>query len=246
MSVQLSDAGVAVPAESPNKPVPAPGPMSRANLPLRIFRAVLRAIFRLVFRVRVRGLEKVPPGSPVIVCANHLGWTDPFLVLLFLPIEPRIYILGEKQVRRISWFRRFMIDTLQVMVSLDRDKPLQALRTMEGVLQRGGSLLIFPEGQLGEQEGELCELQEGAAHLSQKSGVPLLPVGLTGTSKLWLRRSLTVRIGDPIAPGEFAGDLRARLHSMTAELDASMRSLLPGDHERPRLRLLERWLTKLF
>jgi 1-acyl-sn-glycerol-3-phosphate acyltransferase len=180
------------------------------------------------------------------VCANHLGWTDPFLVMLFLPIEPRIYVLGEKQVRRISRFRAFMIDTLQVMVALDRDKPLQALRTMEDVLQKGGSLLIFPEGRLGEEEGQLGELQEGAAHVSQKAGVPLLPVGLTGTSKLWLRRRLTVRIGDPIAPEDFTGDLRTRLHSMTGELDASIRSLLPGDREHSRLRLLERWLTKLF
>ncbi len=241
MSVQTSSASFAVPAESQKVPK---GALSRARLPLRIFRGVLRAVFRLVFRVRVSGLEKVP-HSPVIVCANHLGWTDPFLVLLFLPVEPRIYVLGEKEVRRISRFRRVIIDALRIMVPLDRGKPMQALRTMEGVLHKGGSLLIFPEGRLGEEEGGLGELQEGAAHLSQKSGVPLLPVGLTGTSKLWLRRGLTVRIGDPIAPQEFTGDLRTRLRSMTAELDASMRSLLPGDSEHARLRLLERWLTKL-
>ncbi len=219
--------------------------MRRASLALRLFRVVLRAIFRLVFRVRVRGLDNVP-GAPVIVCANHLGWTDPFLVLLFLPIKPRIYVLGEKQVKRISRLRTVVIDALGIMVSLDRDKPLQALRTMEGVLHEGGSLLIFPEGHLGTEEGELRVLQDGAAHLSLKSGVPLLPVGLTGTSKLWLRRTLTVRIGTPIQPQDFRGDLRASLHAMTATLEASMRSLLPGDHEHPRVRLLERWLTKLF
>ncbi|MDQ3706726.1 MAG: 1-acyl-sn-glycerol-3-phosphate acyltransferase [Chloroflexota bacterium] len=241
MSVQISDASLAVPAKSQDGPKDA---LSRASLPLRIFREVLRAVFRLLFRVKVSGLEKVP-HSPVIVCANHLGWTDAFLVLLFLPVEPRIYVLGEKEVRRISWFRRLTIDALRIMVPLDRDKPLQALRTMGGVLQKGGSLLMFTEGRIGEEEGGLCELQEGAAHLSQKSGVPLLPVGLTGTSKLWLRRRLAVRIGDTIAPQEFAGDLRTRLRLMTAELDTSMRSLLPGDSEHPRLRLLERWLTKL-
>lgn len=243
MSVQLSDVGVAVPGESAGKP--QEGPMAGANLPLRLFRWILRAIFRLVFRVRVQGLEKMPK-SPVIICANHLGWTDPFLVLLFLPIEPRIYILGEKQVRRISWLRAFFIDTLQIMVPLDRDKPLEALRTMSGVLHQGGSLLIFPEGHLGTEEGQLLELQQGAAHLSQKSGVPILPIGLTGTSILWLRRTLTVRIGDPIPPKDFASSLRTRLNSMTAVLDDAMRSLLPGDDERPRFRLMSRWLTKLF
>ncbi|HYP21526.1 MAG TPA: lysophospholipid acyltransferase family protein [Chloroflexia bacterium] len=244
MSVQSPVAEVTTPGQSQAVPQPRRRRVARAGLRLRLFRWVLRAVFRLVFRVRVGGLEHVP-DTPVIVCANHLGWTDPFLVLLFLPIEPRIYVLGEKQVRRISWLRRLVIDALGIMVALDRDKPLHALRTMSGVLHKGGSLLIFPEGQLGTEEGRLLELQDGAAHLSQKSGVPLLPVGLTGTSKLWLRRTLTVRIGPPIQPHHFTGDLRTRLHSMTASLDAAMRSLLPGDSERPRLRLLERWLTRL-
>jgi 1-acyl-sn-glycerol-3-phosphate acyltransferase len=209
-----------------------------------VFRLVLRAIFRLVFRVRVLGLHNVP-DSPAIICANHLGWTDPFLVLLFLPVEPRIYVLGEKQVRRISWLRALVIDALGIMVALDRDKPLHALRTMAGVLHKGGSLLIFPEGRLGTEEGQLLELQDGAAHLSHKSGVPLLPIGLTGTSKLWLRRTLTISIGAPIQPQDFTGDLRTKIHALTAGLDASMRSLLPGDREHPRLRLLERLLTRL-
>ncbi len=244
MSVQRSNAGFALPGESPKEKT-GTGPMARAGLALRLFRWALRAVFRLVFRVRVVGLEKVP-DSPVIVCPNHLGWADHFLVLLFMPVEPRIYVLGEKQVRRISRLRTLVIDKLSIMVPLDRDKPLQALRTMGEVLQRGGSLLIFPEGKLGTEEGQLCELQQGAAHLSQKSGVPLLPVGLTGTSRLWLRRTLTLRIGDPISPEVFTGDLRARLLSMTSALGDSMRALLPGDYERPRLRLLERWLTRLF
>ncbi|HEX8218640.1 MAG TPA: lysophospholipid acyltransferase family protein [Chloroflexia bacterium] len=244
MSVQSPVAEVTAPNPNPAVHGPQRGRMARAGLRLRLFRWVLSAVFRLVFGVRMSGLEHVP-DTPVIVCANHLGWTDPFLVLLFLPIEPRIYVLGEKQVRRISWLRRLVIDALGIMVALDRDKPLHALRTMAGVLHKGGSLLIFPEGQLGTGEGALLELQDGAAHLSQKSGVPLLPVGLTGTSKLWLRRTLTVRIGPPIEPQAFAGDLRTKLHAMTASLDASMRSLLPGDSEHPRLRLLERWLTRL-
>lgn len=244
MSVQLSNAGFAMPGESPGKEVLARS-IARVGLPRRLFRRVLWAVFRLAFRVRVLGLENVP-ASPVIVCANHLGWADHFLVLLFLPVEPRIYVLGEKQVRRISRPRTLIIDSLGIMVPLDREKPLHALRAMGKVLQRGGSLLIFPEGRLGSEEGRLCELQQGAAHLSQKSGVSLLPVGLTGTGKLWLRRTLTLRIGDPIPPSDFTGDLRARLHSMTGELDSAMRELLPGDHEHPRLRLLERWLTRLF
>src|SRR5947209_12472403 len=58
------------------------GNAGRAPWFVRAFKLVVRAIFRLFFRVKVTGLKNVP-STPVIVCANHLGWTDTFLVLLF-------------------------------------------------------------------------------------------------------------------------------------------------------------------
>src|SRR5688500_11737432 len=130
------------------------GDAGKARIQLKLFRLVVRLIFRLVFRIKIVGLDNVPK-SPVVVCANHLGWTDPFLILLFLPIEPRIYILGERQVKQISGFRTVMINWMQVMVALDRDKPREALRIMQNVLERCGSLLLFPEGHLGKTEGDL-------------------------------------------------------------------------------------------
>ena len=221
------------------------GNAARARWYIRAFKFVVRGIFRLFFRVRVIGLKNVP-RTPAIICANHLGWADTFLVLLFFPVEPRVYVLGEQEVKYISGFRTKVIDWLEIMVMLDRSKPVQAVRTMQDMLKRGGSLLIFPEGRLGTEEGELGELQDGAALLSQRSGAPLVPVGLTGTKELWLRRTLTMRIGRPILPAQFEGDTHTRVRDMTARLDREMRALLPGDRERPRIKLLNKWLTKLF
>jgi 1-acyl-sn-glycerol-3-phosphate acyltransferase len=245
----------AVPApENPTKVVRPSSPrrtyapghvLARASLWIRAFRLFVKLIFLLFFRVRVHGLENVPRG-PVIVCANHLGWADAFLILLFLPVEPRIYVLGDRNVLDISSFRTRVIMALRILVPLDRSKPVEAVRVMEGVLKRGGSLLIFPEGALGTKEGELLALEPGAAYLSVRSGVPLLPVGLTGTSELWLRRTLVVRIGKPIYPDAFTGDTASRVNAITDALGRAMRALLPGDRERPRVRLLRRWLTNLF
>ena len=219
--------------------------MARAGMGIRVFRGVLRLLFRTLFRVRIEGEANVP-GKAAIVCANHLGWADAFLPLLFLPVEPRIYVLGEEQVQDISWFRRVMIERLRVMIPLNRDKPLEALRTMKGVLSRGGSLLIFPEGHLGTEEGSLSPLQKGAAHLSLQSGAPVLPVGLTGTSKLWLLRHLTLRVGKPIEPAQFGeGAMHDRLDSLTDHLSRELQALLPGDTNSPRVRPLEKWLTNL-
>ena len=220
------------------------GDASRARFPLRLFRILVKGLFHLMFRVRVIGIANLPPGQ-AIICPNHLGWADPFLPLLFFPVEPRIYVVGEREVAYISSFRNRVLDKLEIMVSLDRDKPREAMETMQDVLRRGGSVLIFPEGKLGHEEGALNELKHGASHLSTASGYPIVPVGLTGTSELWFRRTLTVRVGKPIYAAQIDGDTRDKIRAGTAALDASMRALLPGDRERARVKLLRRWLTKL-
>ncbi len=219
--------------------------MGSASVALRAFRQLCRVLFGAVFNVEAIGLENVPAGQ-AIICANHLGWADTFLALLYMPVEPRIYVLGERQVKELSGLRRWVIEALGIMVALDRGRPLEAVRTMKEALRRGGSLLIFPEGKLGSEEGRLCRLQQGAAHLSQASGVPLLPVGLTGTQELWLRRKLTLRIGLPLAPGDFKRDVRSNIYNMTVRLDTEMRALLRGAGVPPRVRLLGKWLTGLF
>jgi 1-acyl-sn-glycerol-3-phosphate acyltransferase len=221
------------------------GDIVRASVPLRAFRLFARLIFGLVFRVHIEGRANVP-RHPAIICFNHLGWGEAFLVLLYFPVEPRIYGIGHEYVSEISGFRHWLMDKLHVLIPMDVNQPFRALRLSEEVLQRGGSLLISPEGHLGDREGDLLPLQPGAAHASIMTGVPLLPVGITGTKEMWLRRPLTVRIGPPIDPGDFTGDRRTRVHAMTVALDRAMRALLPGDAAHPRIKLLRRRLTELF
>jgi 1-acyl-sn-glycerol-3-phosphate acyltransferase len=205
----------------------------------------LRGIFRIFFRVRVYGLENVP-RKPAMICANHLGWADPFLMLLFFPSRPRSYVLG-LHPSTVSDFRAWVVDTLQVIVPLDPAKPLQALRTSQEVLEGGASVVIFPEGTaVGGEEGKLQKMHHGASHLSVTTGIPIVPVGITGTSELWLRRTLTIRVGRPFYPGGPGGDTRTRIHETTERLEKELSALLPGDRERARFKPLRGWLTKLF
>jgi len=216
-----------------------------ATWQFKLARLIARAIFVCLFRVRVIGLENVPKTS-YIACVNHLGWAEGFMVILFFPTEPRFYGLGERQVMERSRFRRWFFKQVDVLIPLERDKPREAIRVMEAVLKRGGALGMAPEGTLGAQEGTISELQEGAAFLSVRTGVPLLPVGATGTLELWLRKKLTLRVGRPIDPNEFVGASHTRVQAMTARLTEELRALLPGDDPMPRVKLLRTWLTNLF
>lgn len=231
---------------------PQAGDAARAAPYLLPVQLIIRGIFRLLFRVRVRGLNHLPPG-PKIICGNHLSWADPFLVLLFFPIEPRIYALADHHAVGRTGFRAAMMGFFRVVVTLDPDKPLQALRIMEDVVRRGGSLLIFPEGAPtpDTREGELRDLRGGAPYLSALSGVPIVPVGIRGTSELWLGRRLVMQVGKPLFPGDIqvrGGGRKALARSMAERLRLSLLAIIPPPpaSDGRRARLLRGWLTNLF
>lgn len=220
------------------------GPAAPARWDQKALRLLVRTLFRLLFRVRVVGLDNIPP-TPVIICANHLGWADPFLILLFFPAEPRIYVLGMEAIYETTPLVRRILDWLQIMVALDPQQPQCAARAMEEMVAHGGRLLIFPEGRLGDAEGRLQSLHPGAAHAALHNHVPLLPVGLTGTHELWLRRPLTMRIGPPIIPETAPGPLHARVAALIERLTAAMQALLPGDAVADRRKPLCVWLMQM-
>jgi 1-acyl-sn-glycerol-3-phosphate acyltransferase len=85
-------------------------------------------------------------------------------------------------------------------------------------LQKEGiSPLLFPEG--GRAPGAMREFKEGAAHLAIKAGVPIVPVGLTGTREVLPMSSIivrpgkvTLRVGDAIETSSLKSHDRAELN----------------------------------
>jgi len=109
-------------------------------------------------------------------------------------------VLGKRTAVMTTAWRARVVNWLGIMIPLDLDRPEVAMRQMSRVLEQGGSLVIFPEGGWGYVEGALKPLRTGAARLSLRSGLPIVPIGIVGTSRLQLRRRLTLRIGAPIHP----------------------------------------------
>jgi 1-acyl-sn-glycerol-3-phosphate acyltransferase len=79
------------------------------------------------------------------------------------------------------------------------DRAAQRLAT--ATLQAGHPLALFPEGTRS-RDGQLKEGKAGAALLAMRTGVPLLPVGIAGTHRIFPGRSrlphrsrVTIRIG---------------------------------------------------
>jgi 1-acyl-sn-glycerol-3-phosphate acyltransferase len=111
-----------------------------------------------------------------------------------------------------------------------------ALRMALGILRNGLPLLIAPEGT--RNPDGLRDPQPGAAFLALKTGVPLLPVGISGTASIFSslrecrKQHIDVSIGKLYRLPDLPGlPRRELLHRHTDLIMRRIAALLPPDHQ---------------
>ncbi|MBI2413922.1 MAG: 1-acyl-sn-glycerol-3-phosphate acyltransferase [Deltaproteobacteria bacterium] len=157
-------------------------------------------------RVRVEGMENIPRGKAVVFLSNHQGAFDIPVLQGFIPVQFRW--IAKKSLFRIpliGWSMSFA-----GYIAIDRENAAEALRSMEAAASRirsGTSVLIFPEGTRSET-GKLLPFKRGGFMLASKSGVPIVPVAVSGTNVIMRRGGFSVRpasvrvsFGHPIETG---------------------------------------------
>ena len=143
----------------------------------KTIRSIVRFIMNIIADVEVVGLEKLPQGN-VILAANHLGRLDTAVLIYALERDDLIMAVAEKYKdhpifgaigRSVNaiWLNRFEAD-------------FAALREILARMQKGGLMVIAPEGTRSKSEA-LQEGKMGVAFLASKSGYPVMPIALTGT-----------------------------------------------------------------
>ncbi len=154
-----------------------------------LLRITVRFLFRLLGTVAISGWENIPRGQTYVVAANHVSIFDPPLVLAFWPeiLEaigavdvfdkpfqgPMLRMYGTVPVHRGEYDRK-LIDTMLAM------------------LRSGRRLLIAPEG--GRSHGQGLRLAKpGVSYILDEAQVPVVPVGIVGTTDDYMRRALHFR-----------------------------------------------------
>ncbi|MBW4646719.1 MAG: 1-acyl-sn-glycerol-3-phosphate acyltransferase [Goleter apudmare HA4340-LM2] len=113
---------------------------------------------------------------------------------------------------------------------------VQTLRQIDrivlGILTRGDSIIVFPEGRLGTAEGKLhVPLKRGTVIYALRAGVPILPVALIGTHDLYLRKELTIRFGHPLSFSPTAIPKRQEIEAVLLKLQKAMLAILPANYQ---------------
>lgn len=166
----------------------------------QFLRVTFRIIFKLIARVRIRGLEHVPKNGAYLLVFNHVSIFDPPFILAFWPTMPEV--LGAVEI----WDRpgQSVLARLYGGIPIRRGEVDRgAMQQMILALRSGYPLMVSPEGGRSHNPG-MRRAKTGAVYLLEKTGVPILPVGVIGTTDDFFLRAvrgqhplLELIIGEP-------------------------------------------------
>jgi len=194
----------------------------------------------------------VPETGGAIVVTNHIGRLDALLGVILADRDDFILMVAEKYQKNAFW--RWTGKEVDA-VWLDRyDADFNTLRIVYKRLKKGEILGMAPEGTRSKSE-TLVEGKPGAAYLAGKTGLPIIPVGLTGTEDRVVKERLShlrhlrrldidITIGDPFyLPPMDRKNRDAYLEHNTEEIMCRIAALLPSAYrgvyaDHPRLQEL--------
>jgi len=220
------------------------GPIHRPAR-VRLARGFCGTVVRALFRLRIEGREHLATG-PAIYCFNHLNWTDPIVLIATLPTVPKYALFGPKEADMTVGARNRLISWVGFAIPYQpaRNDLLQVTRQCSSAIADGWVIVIAGEGRIHRGERELLPLADGPAYFALRAGVPIVPIAINGTSWLGFRRTIRVRVGEPIAAE--GRPTKAGVATLTKRTADALRGLVADFPDPAEPGRFGRWLTELF
>lgn len=165
----------------------------------------LAPLIRLLFIKEVKGRENLPKRN-FILAANHQSYLD-IPLCGYICVPRRFTFIG--QVDRVEgWnFLRNAIYWVTEVIPVnrkDKDSKEKAFQKAIEMIKDGYCLNIYPEGTRS-KTGEVQEGKWGVAKILLETGVPVVPVGISGAFDIFppgqkpeVKRIVRLNIGKPM------------------------------------------------
>jgi len=188
-----------------------------------------------------RGVENLPKEGGAVLCINHIGYLD-FAVVGTgaLPTKRLIRFMAKKEI----FDNKVAGPLMRGMhhISVDRASGSSSFVAALRALRAGEIVGIFPEGTTS-RSFEVEDLKSGAVRLSMGAGVPVIPVAVWGTQRIWTKKRkpdlkrrkhpIHVAFGEPyyVPRGSDVEAAEAELKEKMVKLLHSVQSNYPHAHE---------------
>jgi 1-acyl-sn-glycerol-3-phosphate acyltransferase len=179
-------------------------------------------------RFDIGGTEHVPRTGGALLVSNHISYLDfVFAGMTVLPAKRLVRFMAKESVFRHKVSGPLMRAMKHIPV--DRSEGMHAYAHALTALRSGEIIGVFPEATIS-RSFTLKSFKSGAARLAMEAGVPLLPVALWGTQRMWTkghprqlgrnRFPITIRVGEQMTPdeNEKPGALTRRVRLRVQEL----------------------------
>ena len=173
-------------------------------------------------RLRTRGADRLDRAGRYVFVSNHLSDLDPPAIFASLR-HHAVRFVAKEELARIPLLGQALRAGGNVVISRsDTRGDVARLDAQRELLERV-SVFFFAEGTRS-PTGELGPFKRGAAAFALKAGMPLVPVGVHGTSEI-LPRGLRVQrwgtvgvsVGEPVPVEGESLETRAALTELLRE-----------------------------
>jgi len=140
---------------------------------------------KLNMTFEVHGEENIPESGPIMIYSNHQGFADIPAMLWLMKDHMQTGYVAKDEWRKYKLLRDVIENTRSLF--LIRDNPKEAIRALsvaKDLLDKGFNLVIFPEGHRSKSH-QMGEFKAGAFKFAEKAKVPILPVTIDGSYKLF-------------------------------------------------------------
>ncbi|KIR63336.1 MULTISPECIES: lysophospholipid acyltransferase family protein [Micromonospora] len=192
--------------------------------------AAAKTMFRVLdLRLTVEGSHHVPRTGGAVLASNHVSYLDFIFCGYGAHASGRLVrFMAKHEVFAHKVSGPLMRGMKHIPVN--RRAGAGSYSTAVDALRRGEVVGVFPEATIS-RSFTVKDLKNGAARMAQEAAVPLLPVALWGTQRLWTKgrpRTLTRRhtpitilVGEPIDPADHAD-----ANALSAELKTRLTALV--------------------
>ncbi len=193
----------------------------------RVLLSLARLATRLLLKVEIRG--RFPEGGPYLIAPRHLSALDSVVLTRVLTTRQleSLYWAGWTGLMFSGRLSRWFSGVARVLPIDPGSAPRSSLALAATVLERGHTLVWFPEGRRS-PDGSLQRFRPGIGLVLRAQPVPVIPVWIEGTREAMppgrvLPRPGRVRVivGDPVPPESYGRDEREiveTIHSAVAAL----------------------------
>mgnify|MGYP002633861213 FL=1 len=162
-------------------------------------------LFIFGMKLQIIGRKELRNQLSSIYVANHSSPLDIPIMFMALPVPG--YFIAKQELKKIPVFGWYMQMAGMIFIDrADREKAIQSMRDAGKRIQKGYSVIAFPEGTRS-RDGKVKMFKRGSFILSQETGIPIVPVGISnayecmpGSSSHGIPGKIIVRLGESIDP----------------------------------------------